>query len=182
MGSDRVTFAPLRREDLSLVSEWLAEPVVHRWWDDDPAPQAVERHFGPAIDGLEPTEVFLAFCDDAPFGLVQRYRIDSYPEYEQELCRVVQLESGDMSFDYLIGVPERRGLGLGAHMLAALAEATFATFVDAPAICVAVHAENAASWRALQSAGFVRIAEGELTPDNAHDSRDHYFYQLRRPA
>ena len=43
-----------------------------------------------------------------------------------------------------------------------------------------MHAENRASWRALESAGFARVAEGELEPDNPADTRAHVVYQLTR--
>jgi hypothetical protein len=46
----------------------------------------------------------------------------------------------------------------------------------------AVAAGNGASWRALERAGFHRVAEGELTPDNAADPPDHVVYRLTRPA
>ena len=45
---------------------------------------------------------------------------------------------------------------------------------------VPVHAGNRASWRALERAGFTRVAAGELRPDNPRDSRDHYVYGLNR--
>jgi aminoglycoside 6'-N-acetyltransferase len=34
----------------------------------------------------------------------------------------------------------------------------------------------------LERAGFERVAEGELEPDNPIDSRDHYIYRRRRQA
>ncbi len=46
---------------------------------------------------------------------------------------------------------------------------------------VPVAAGNVASWRALERAGFVRVAEGPLTPDNPVDPTDHVLYLLRRP-
>ncbi len=63
--------------------------------------------------------------------------------------------------------------------------ATFATrlwddYPDAPAIVVPVQADNRASWRALERAGFERIAEGELEPENPVDSWSHYIYRLAR--
>ena len=35
--------------------------------------------------------------------------------------------------------------------------------------------------RAVERAGFRRVAAGELTPDNPIDNRDHYVYQVDRP-
>ena len=45
---------------------------------------------------------------------------------------------------------------------------------------VPVHADNRASWRALERAGFTRVAEGDLEPDNPQDTRDHVVYRRRR--
>jgi aminoglycoside 6'-N-acetyltransferase len=51
----------------------------------------------------------------------------------------------------------------------------------APAIVVPVHADNRASWRALERAGYARIATGLLEPDNPADNRKHYLYRIDRP-
>ncbi len=45
-----------------------------------------------------------------------------------------------------------------------------------------VAAGNRASWRALERAGFTRIAAGPLPPDNPIDPPDHVVYRLMRPA
>jgi aminoglycoside 6'-N-acetyltransferase len=84
-----------------------------------------------------------------------------------------------LSIDYLIGEPKLRGRGLGAAMIAAFVSACWAACPDAGAILVPVATGNLASWRALERAGFDRIAEGELQPDNPRDSRDHYIYAIR---
>jgi aminoglycoside 6'-N-acetyltransferase len=87
-----------------------------------------------------------------------------------------------VSIDYLIGEPEYRGHGLGAAMVAAFVAESWASYPEASAVVVAMHQHNPASWRAVERAGFRRIAEGELTPDNPVDNRDHYLYQLERPG
>jgi aminoglycoside 6'-N-acetyltransferase len=87
-----------------------------------------------------------------------------------------------VSIDYLIGEPECRGRGLGAGMIAAFVAESWAAYPNASAVVVAMHQHNPASWRAVERAGFRRIAEGELTPDNPVDNRDHYLYQLDRPG
>ena len=86
-----------------------------------------------------------------------------------------------MSIDYLIGEPHCRGRGLGAAMIAAFVGESWAAYPDATAVVVAMHQTNTASWRAVQRAGFHRVAAGELTPDNSVDDRAHYLYQLDRP-
>ena len=47
---------------------------------------------------------------------------------------------------------------------------------------VAVVAANTASWRALERAGGVRYAVGELEPDNPVDSQDHVVHRFVRPT
>jgi hypothetical protein len=50
------TFRRLSRDDFALRAEWMAAPHVHEWWDHEYTPDALERDFGPAIDGDEPAE------------------------------------------------------------------------------------------------------------------------------
>ena len=97
----------------------------------------------------------------------------AYSEYLAELRTVCEVPPGAISIDYLIGEPDLRGHGLGAAMIAAFV-------AHAVEVIVPVAAGNVASWRALERAGFARIAEGELEPDNPRDRRDHYVYALSR--
>ena len=175
-----ITFVRLQRADFPLLSKWLSEPTVARWWDHETSPEALERDFGPEIDGAEPSEVFLAWTDGRPFGLIQRYKIADYPEYVEELSAICPQPPGAVSIDYLIGEPDCRGLG--AAMIAAFVTDSWAAYPDAGAVVVAMHQANAASWRAVARAGFRRVAEGELNPDNPIDNRDHYLYQMDRPG
>jgi aminoglycoside 6'-N-acetyltransferase len=177
-----VDFQPLRRDDFPMLGAWLAEPLVARWWHHETTQQAVERDFGPAVDGEEPTDMFLAAVGGRPFGLIQRYRVEDYEEDMRELASVWPVPREALSIDYLIGVSELRGRGLGAAMIAAFADSSWRAYPRAQDIVVPVAAGNRASWRALERAGFERVAQGELTPDNPRDPRDHYVYRLRRPS
>ena len=176
-----VTFRPLTRADLPLLRRWLEEPLVARWWAHETSPEALEADFGPVVDGTDPAEVLLALTGGRPFGLVQRYRIADFPEYVEELEPVVAVPPGALSIDYLIGEPDVRGGGAGAAMLAAFVADSWPRHPDADSVLVPVAAGNVASWRALEGAGFVRVAEGPLTPDNPVDPPDHVLYLLRRP-
>lgn len=173
-------FRPLRRRDFPLLASWLAEPLVARWWNHETSPEAVERDFGPSVDGLDATEMFLACASDRPFALIQRYVISAYPDYVEELSSVCPVPSGALSVDYLIGDQQMRGRGLGAAMIAALVADSWAGCPQAHDVIVPVSAGNVASWRALEGAGFHRIAEGHLEPDNPCDPRDHYIYRIER--
>jgi len=172
----------LAREDFPLLSRWLAEPLVARWWDDDPSLEAVERQYGPSVDGDDPTAVYLGVHEGRPIGLVQVYAFANEPESLAELAAICDVPPGALSIDYLIGEPDARGRGLGAAMIAAAVARGFADHPDAEDVLVPVVAGNVASWRALERAGATRYAEGDLAPDNPIDPRDHVVHRFGRPG
>lgn len=176
-----IELRPLRREDFPLLSRWLAEPLVARWWNDDSSPDAVEADFGPVVDGEDPTAVYVAEHHGRAFGLVQVFRFDDEPEYTAELSTVCSVPAGALSIDYLVGEPDARGRGLGTAMIAAAVARGFADHPDAGEVLVPVVAANESSWRALERAGGTRYATGELEPDNPVDSRDHVVHRFLRP-
>jgi len=180
VGSPDVELRPLSRADLPLVSRWLAEPLVARWWADDPAPEAVEAEYGPTVDGTDPTRVYLGLSDGEPFGLIQVWRFADEPDSYAELSRVCHVPPGALGIDYLIGEPDARGRGLGTAMIAAAVARGFADHPDADDVLVAVALGNEASWRALRRAGAVWYAEGEMAPDNPADPPDHVVHRFRR--
>lgn len=175
-----VELRPLTRADFPLLSRWLAEPLVARWWDDDADPAAVEAQYGPSVDGRDPTRVYIGVHEGEPFGLVQVYRLDAEPEYLAELGEVCPIPAGALSIDYLIGVPEARGRGLGTALVSAAVARGFADHPDAHDVLVPVALGNEASWRTLRGAGATWYAEGELTPDNPVDPRDHVVHRFAR--
>ncbi len=174
----RFTFTPIQRNDFTMLSAWLSTPHVLRWWDDDPAIDAIEADYGGCIDGAEAAEVFIAHVGGAPVGLIQRYRFSAYPQYIAELADILEVPAEAMSIDYLIGPEQALGQGLGTAMIAGFVERTWQDDPSTPAIIVPVQAGNRASWRALERAGFLRIAQGDLTPDNLVDSPLHFIYGL----
>jgi aminoglycoside 6'-N-acetyltransferase len=176
------TLRCLERDDLPMVAAWLGQGHVSRWWNHDTRPQGVERDFGPVVDGLDPAEVFIACADGSPFGLLQRYTFADNPEYLAELSRVLDVPTAALSMDYFVGEPGALRHGLGTAMLQVGIRSTWAKHPTAPAIVVPVAAANTASWRVLERAGFRRMAEGSLQPDNPIDDRKHYVYQIDRPT
>ncbi len=182
MNGYAVEFRRVTRADFALLARWLAAPPVARWWNHEWAPAAVERDFGPSIDGLEPNEDWLALLDGRPVGLVQRSRVDDYEESLRDFSALVHVPEGALTIDYLVGDPASLGRGLGTAMIAAMVGRTWGDFPDAPAVLVSVVAANTASWRALEKAGFRRVGEGPLEPDNPVDDPLHYVLRTNRPS
>lgn len=171
----------LTEADFALLQRWLAAPHVARWWNHDFSADGVARDFGPAARGEEPSEDLLVFLDGEPVGLVQRSRLDDYPEYRDELRAVTDVPENAFTVDYLVGEPGRVGRGVGTAMIRAVADRTWSDHPGTPALVVAVVATNPASWRALEKAGFRRVGEGDMEPDNPVDEPLHYVYRLDRP-
>ena len=176
-----ICWRPVETTDFPLLATWLARPHVQRWWNHDTSPDAVERDFGPAARGEEPSEDLLALLDDRPFGLVQRCRLADYPDYLRELRAVVDVPDTAMTLDYLIGEPKDTGRSLGTRMLASIVQHTWRDHPDVSAIVVPVVCGNHASWRALEKAGATRVATGDLTLDNPADDPAHHVYRFDRP-
>lgn len=174
-------FERLRREHFELLSRWLAEPHVARWWAHDASPEAVEDDFGGTIDGTEPAEDFVVLLDGRPIGLIQYCRLHDYPEYVDEMAEVYPVEPTAATIDYLIGDPTGVGRGVGSSMIRAFVERIWATDPEIDHVVVPVNSGNVASWRALEKAGFERVARGELEPDNPIDGPLHEFLRIDRP-
>lgn len=110
-----VNHRPLRRSDFPLLQQWLAEPLVARWWNHEHSLEALERDFGACVDGREATEVFIASLGSRSFGLIQRYPIAAYAQYVEELTPLCPLTPAALSIDYLIGDPSDAAAGLASR-------------------------------------------------------------------
>jgi aminoglycoside 6'-N-acetyltransferase len=173
-------FRRLGREDFGLLSQWLSRPHVERWWREEHEPAAVEARYGPAVDGVEPTEVFVVEHDGEAVGLIQRYRLTSYPDWQKALA-VAGTPNDAAAVDYLIGEVALVGRGLGGPMIDRFVEDTWSTYPDVPAVVVSVQQENRRSWRALEKAGFQRRWSGMLDSDDPSDEGPSHVYVRYRP-
>lgn len=176
----RVSFRALTRNDFSQLGRWLEQAHVARWWADDSSPAALERDYGGVMEGTEPAKVYIALCDEREMGLVQCFRLSAYPEYVSELAPLVALPPEASSMDYFIGEKDLIGHGLGAVMLREFTRKIWLDDMKTSALIVPVHVDNIASCRALERVGFVRIAVGDLEPDNPTDSPHHAIYRCDR--
>lgn len=162
-----------------MLSGWLAAPHVHRWWQEDPDPAAVEARYGPSVDGDDPTELFVVEVDGGPVGLVQRYRLADNPDWVASLAPTgAPLDGAGM--DYLIGDADRIGQGLGTEMLRPFVAQMWERYPDVPAVVVDVEPANPRSWRTLERLGFERVWEGDLEAEDPDDAGPAYVYVLAR--
>ena len=173
-------FRRLTRAEFPVLAGWLAAPHVARWWNHEHSPEAVERDFGAAVDGAEPSEDLLVLRDGEPIGLMQRSRLADYPDELASYAALADFPAEAVQIDYLIGDVALTGRGIGTEMLRAAVADVWRAYPEAPAVVVAVVAANRASWRALERAGLRRVAHGDLPPDNPIDDPLHFLYRVDR--
>jgi RimJ/RimL family protein N-acetyltransferase len=167
-----LTFRPMTRDDLPLLHAWLQRPHVKRWWDDHATPEQVEAHYGPALDGAEPTDHYLALEDGAPIGFFETYLYASYPAD----AAAVSAEPGSAGVDLFIADEERTGKGLGSTLLRQFADEVVLANPKVTHVVSEPEAANIASVRAFEKAGF-RV---EREFDNALDGKRHAFLRKDR--
>ncbi len=175
------TWRRLTTADFPLLSQWLARPHVHRWWNHDSSPAGVERDFGPTVRGEEPGEDLLVLLGGQPLGLVQRSRFADFPEYADELAPLLDVPPEAFSLDYFVADEQQTGRGLGTRMLSTVIADSWTAMPTAGPLIIPVVATNVASWRMLERAGLTRVAEGGLEPDNPVDPPLHFVYRMNRP-
>jgi RimJ/RimL family protein N-acetyltransferase len=148
-----VVLRPMTRGDLPLVTRWRQSPHVHRWWksDGEPTEENVAAQYGPDIDGMTPTRIWVVEANGRSVGFVQDYRLLDYPEYA-----LLTPDPKAIGVDYAIGDEKWLDRGIGTRMLWAWSVRTRHRFADATAYFAAPDHRNEASLRMLDKAGFVR--------------------------
>ena len=171
-----IVFRPLQRADFALLARWLAEPHVAKWWQSPATAEYVEEHYGPRVDALEPTEVFVIEVDGMPGGIIQRYLLADYPGWASAIGLV-----DAAGIDYLIGEVELTGKGLGTRAIGQFTARVWERYPHVTVVVAAPQQANVASWKALERAGFERTWAGQLDSDDPSDEGPSYVYSLQRP-
>jgi aminoglycoside 6'-N-acetyltransferase len=143
----------MTRGDLPELTRWRQADHVRRWWhaDGEPTPEKVVEQYGPRIDGMSPTRMWVAEVNGRSVGFVQDYRIADYPDFAL-LCA----QPDAVGVDFALGDPSWVARGIGARLLWVWALRARRRFPDATAYFAAPDHRNEASLRMLDKAGFTR--------------------------
>jgi aminoglycoside 6'-N-acetyltransferase len=165
----RISLRAMGRGDLPDLLRWRQAEHVMRWWVHDGAPTAeeIESRYGPRIDGMSPTRMWVTEVNGRSVGFVQDYVIGDYPDYAV-LCP----DPRAIGVDYAIGEPEWIGRGLGARALWAWMLRAQRRFPDATSYFAAPDHRNRASLRVLAKVGFT---EGVWFDQDHDDQTDTYI-------
>jgi RimJ/RimL family protein N-acetyltransferase len=169
----KIGFRRLTAGDLPLLFEWLQREHVRRWWTDRETYEEVVEHYLPSIEGRDPTDLYLIVFEDRHAGFIQTYRVSDYPEYQER----VAVETGVAGVDLFIGEEELIGRGVGSEALDRFVRNV--VFSD-PGIhaCIAdPDAENCASLRVFEKAGFRAVGS---FADPEDQNRLHTLVRLDR--
>lgn len=183
MENTRLEFRELKREDFPLVVKWLGAPHVAaaEWGALEASPEAVEAEFGPGVDGRDPAASFLVCEGTRPIGLILCYALGEERQYQyMRDLSMIDPPPEAVGIDYLIGAPDRVGRGVGTEMIRRFTAGLWKRYPGAPSVIAAVLADNPASWRALEKAGFARIWSGSALSDY-QTQEPTYIYRLPRP-
>jgi RimJ/RimL family protein N-acetyltransferase len=150
-----IGFRRMTAADLRALHEWLQRKHVRRWWSKHETYEDVVQHYLPAIEGREPTDLYLIVLDGEPAGFIQTYRTADYPEYRD----LVMVEEGVSGVDLFLADERLTGRGLGSEVLRQFVRDV--VFADpATHACIAdPDTDNLASIRAFQKAGFAPVRQ-----------------------
>ncbi|MFJ3337810.1 GNAT family N-acetyltransferase [Streptomyces sp. NPDC086766] len=154
---------PVRLDrDLPLISGWMNDPAVAKFWHLAGTPSVTEAHLRAQLDGDGRSVPCLGVLEGIPMSYWEIYRADLDP-----LARHFPARPHDTGVHLLIGGAADRGRGLGRVLLRAVADLV----LDRRPACARVVAEpdlhNAPSVAAFLSAGFRFFAEIELPAKRA---------------
>ena len=143
------------------MHRWLNDPAVVEWWEgEDVSWPAVVRDYGSGNE--DPVEHWIALRDGEPLGWIQCYSAAWEADDEAYYWREHLALEETAGIDYLIGEATHRGRGIGAATIRAFVrDLVFPRHPEWTQVAAGPFEANVASWRALEKAGFARVARLE---------------------
>jgi len=157
-----VSFRALERADFPLLQRWLSEPHVDAWWHEPLNLVGLEQKYGPRIDGIEPTHVFIIQHESSPIGWIQWYRWSDYPKHAAQL----EADSNTAGIDLSIGEVSLIGIGIGSTAIREFILNVVSAEPCITAIVTDPEERNGRSCRAFEKAGFIPVRTVELEGEN----------------
>lgn len=156
----------MSRADFGEAQRWFDAAHVRAFWTDR---RSVDEKYGPRVEGDSPFSVWIVEVDGVPAGVVQSCPARQYAWWPSELG----LDDA-IVVDGLVGEPALVGRGVGTLALARLIERVLAEDPSASGVAAATEADNAASCRVLEKAGFTCVFAGDLERDGQRGRRVYF--------
>ena len=143
---------PLVESDLELLYLWLNAPHLKPFYMQEPiSAEHIRQKYMPRLTGNDPCHSLIAETDGTPFGYIQWYLNNSFPNYGTAVIG----EANGVSFDYYIGSTDHLGAGLGPVMLNLTVSLVSHRVGEADkTFFVGHHIKNAKAIRCSERAGF----------------------------
>jgi RimJ/RimL family protein N-acetyltransferase len=151
---------PVRPErDLSLIANWMNDPVVDAFWTLAGPPERTAAHLARQLGGDGRSVPCLGVLDGLPMSYWEIYRADLDP-----LARHYPSRLHDTGVHLLIGGAQDRGRGLGAAQQRGAGDLVLRHRPRCARLVAEPDVRNAASIAAFRAAGFRKAGEADL-PD-----------------
>ena len=111
---EKITFKPLTKDYLPLLTEWLNRPHMQLWWRKGKTDiNQVNEKYLPRIFEADTAKPFLFFLNDIPTGYIQYYSVsDGDPNWWPD-----KPGEGVFGLDQFIADEENLNKGIGAKMI-----------------------------------------------------------------
>lgn len=146
--------------DFELVHRWMNDPVVARFWELGGSARRLQAHLDQQFAGSH-SRPYIGLLDDEPMSYWELYWAA-----EDRLAGYYPARSGDAGVHLLIGPGRFRGVGLGRHLVRAVAGWQLA-HPRAGRVVAEPDVTNEASLRSFERAGFQRAGEVVLPEKTA---------------
>lgn len=149
----RFTLRPFdRARDLERLHAWMNDPAVARFWALDGPLARLAAHLEQQAAATH-SEPYVGLLDDVPMSYWEIYRA----QYDR-LAGYYPAQPGDAGIHLLLGPASFRGLGLGSHLIRAVADRLLVQ-PDTDRVVAEPDVGNGASLRAFERAGFRRTRD-----------------------
>lgn len=171
--SQRISFRPLKKEDLELVHKWFSSEHVKEWYSKKEwTLDEIKAKYLPAILGTVPTQRFLIMFDEKPIGQIQMYKINDHPEYK----KIIQVDENAAGIDLFIGEEDFLHKGLGSTIIKKFLKDFVFAKLDVSSCVIGPDPKNIVAIKAYQKSGFSYLK----TVFNPEEKEEEYLMEIKK--